>query len=108
MGRVDIKEDAGNHDSFLLQKLFEESLYVRVIRTVFSVKEKGEYQSIVERCRQFLEVEPDVESASGRALDVQVKFVEACKDVITLLLKMFLEGDFLHSDMSRIEEGDSG
>ena len=51
------------------------------------------YQAVVERCRNLLEVEPDVESTGGWDVDFETHILEALEDMITLGLEVLLEGD---------------
>ena len=75
VGGVDVEEDAGDDDRLLLEELLEEG------------------EAVVERRRETLEVEPDVEGRGGRDLDFEPDLGEPLKDVVTLHLEVLLESD---------------
>lgn len=51
------------------------------------------HQSVVQRGRQPLQVQPDVESRRRRDVHVKVQVVETLQDMVSLLLEVLLEGD---------------
>ena len=90
MSGGDVKKDARDDDRLLLQKLFEER------------------QAVVERGRQVLKVEPDVESRDGRDLDLESELLESLEHVIALVLEVLLKGDLLLHDTIGVEKRNGG
>jgi len=86
---VDVEEDARDDDGLFLEKLFEER------------------QTVVERLREVLEVEPDVEGRLGRDVDVEAKFMETLENVVALHLEVLLKSEPFYTDVLGIQEGNS-
>ena len=62
------------------------------------------HQTIVQRRRQFLKVEPNVEGAGGRNLDLEVKILETLEDMVTLCFEVLLECELLLLHMLGVEQ----
>ena len=62
------------------------------------------YQAVVERGREVLEVEPDVESRLGWHGDLEAETLQTLEDVVALRLEVPLQGNLLLLDMFRVEE----
>lgn len=65
------------------------------------------YKAVVQGWWKPLKIQPNIKGAGRRNVDVDVKFVKASQDVVTLLLEMFLKGYLFHCDVSWVEERDS-
>lgn len=87
--RVDIEENAGNHNCLLLEQLLKEC------------------EAVVERGWQFLKVEPDVKCAGGGNIDVQAKVVKTLEDMVALHLEVLLQRHFSLLDVVRLNKFDS-
>jgi hypothetical protein len=73
--RVDIEEDARDHDRLFFQQLLEEG------------------ETVAERIGKLREVEPDVERRLRLHFDFEPDFLEPFEDVVTFCFKVLLEGD---------------
>ncbi len=51
------------------------------------------YQPIVERRRQLLEIQPDIERAARWHCDVETELMKARKDMVSFRLEMLLQSD---------------
>lgn len=51
------------------------------------------HQSIVQRGRKFLQVQPDVKGRGRRNLDVQIHLTEPLENMVTLDLEVLLESN---------------
>ena len=51
------------------------------------------HKTVVQRRRQTLEVEPDVECARGRDVDLEVELLKTLQHMVSLHLEVLLEGD---------------
>ena len=60
------------------------------------------HQSVIERRREFFEVEPDVEGTCWRHRNIKVEFVEPVQYVIAFGLEMDLECPAFLCSMNRI------
>lgn len=69
-----------------------------------ALRRKKTYEAVIERRRELLKVEPYVERAGGGNVDIEVQLMKTGQDMITLLLKMLLQGNLLHRDMCWVEE----
>ena len=64
------------------------------------------YQTIVQRGRKVLEIEPDVERRCRRDSYFQTKPSQTLEDVVTLVLEVLLQGQPLLADVFWVEERD--
>jgi len=89
--RIYIEEDAGDDNCLLLEKLFEER------------------ETVVDRVREILQVQPDVERRSWRYRDFElINGRQAFQYMITLRLEVLLEGNFLLVNVFWVQKWDSG
>ena len=51
------------------------------------------YQPVVERRRQLLEIQPDIERAVGWYCDVKMELMKARKDMVSFRFEMLLQSD---------------
>ena len=66
------------------------------------------HKTVVQCGRYTLEVKPDVESARGRDVDLEVELLKTLQHMVSLHLEVLLEGDFLLVNAGGVEHGDSG
>lgn len=93
MGWVDVEKYSGNHDGLFFEQFFEESLRSRFNMQFHGRIQMNAHQAIIQRRWKFLDVEPYVESARGRNIDIEIKFAESLKDIVPFCLEMSLEGN---------------
>jgi hypothetical protein len=53
---------------------------------------KRTYETVVQRRRKVVQVQPDIERADGGNLDLESKLLESVENVISLRLEVFLQG----------------
>lgn len=64
------------------------------------------HQAIVQGGREPLEVEPNVERALWRNLNIEMKLLKTRQDVVALSLKVFLERDLRNEILSGSVKGE--
>ena len=70
--------------------------------------ERSTHETVIQRRREVLEVEPDVERARRRDVDLEAEVLEALEHVVALRLEVLLQRDLLALDVLRVEEGNGG
>jgi hypothetical protein len=61
------------------------------------------HQAVIERRREFLQVEPDIECGVWRDVDIDTESVQTLEDVVTLHLEVSLESQLLLFDVLGVQ-----
>lgn len=107
--RVDVEENAGDHDRLLLEQLLEERLRSASAGPSRTARQNtGTHEAVVERGGEVVEVEPDVERRLRGHVDLEARSLEALQDVVALVLEVALQRHLLDCDALRVEQRDRG
>jgi hypothetical protein len=109
MGRVDVEEDARHANALFLEKLLKERL-LRSKKTTNQVKlyitAQATYKAVVQRSRQMLQVEPDVECRLRWDRHLEPKARQSLQNMIPLVLEVLLQSNLLLLGVCRVKQGD--
>lgn len=106
VGRVDVEEDARNDDALLLETLLEEGLEAVLDGPLHTTGRIKTYQAVVERGRQVLQVEPDVEGRLWGNRDLEAETRKTLEDMVALMLKVLLQSEFFLANMLWVQKRD--
>ena len=65
------------------------------------------YQTVVQRSRQVVQVQPDIEGRLGWDGDLEAKTLETFEDVVALVLEVPLQCKLFLVDVGRVQKRDS-
>jgi len=64
------------------------------------------HQTIIQRRRQLLQIQPNIKRGSRGDVNIQTNIVQALEDVIAFGFEVFLQSDFLFGDVGWLYEVD--